>query len=71
MKKILLCLCSLTIYTVTLARQDARLKSLDTLAEKVLKDWHGAGFAVAVVEKDRIIYAKGFGYRDVERFGWV
>lgn len=67
MKKILLCLCSLAIYTVSLAQQDARLRSLDTLAEKVLKDWHGAGFAVAVVEKDKVIYAKGFGYRDVEK----
>jgi len=67
MKKILLCLCSLALCKVTLAQQDPRLKSLDTLAETVLKDWHGAGFAVAVVEKDKIIYAKGFGYRDVEK----
>lgn len=67
MKKLLLCLCSLALCKVTLAQQDPRLKSLDTLAETVLKDWHGAGFAVAVVEKDKIIYAKGFGYRDVEK----
>ncbi|MRG43499.1 serine hydrolase [Chitinophaga sp. SYP-B3965] len=67
MKKILLCLCTLTIYTVTLAQQDARLKNIDAIAEEVLKDWHGAGFAVAVVERDKIIYAKGFGYRDVEK----
>ena len=67
MKKVLLCLCSLATYTVTLAQLDPRLKSLDTLAERVLKDWHGAGFAVAVVEKDKVIYAKGFGYRDLEK----
>lgn len=67
MKKILLCLCSLALCKVTSAQQDPRLKSLDTLAETVLKDWHGAGFAVAVVEKGKVIYAKGFGFRDVEK----
>jgi CubicO group peptidase (beta-lactamase class C family) len=43
-----------------------RFAGLDTAFERVLKDWHAAGFAVAVVEKDKIVYAKGFGYRDVE-----
>lgn len=42
-----------------------RFAGLDTAFERVLKDWHAAGFAVAVVEKDKIVYAKGFGYRDV------
>ena len=45
---------------------DARLVSLDNELEKLLKDWKIAGFAVAVVEKDKLIYSKGFGYRDVE-----
>src|SRR5690606_35074694 len=34
--------------------------------ENILETWKGAGFAVAVVEKDKIIYSKGFGYRDYE-----
>lgn len=37
---------------------------LDTAFARVLKDWHAAGFAVAVVEKEKIVYARGFGYRD-------
>lgn len=45
---------------------DKRLASLDSAFERVLKTWKAAGFAVAVVEKNKIIYAKGFGYRDVE-----
>src|SRR5690349_19370736 len=45
---------------------DKRLASLDTALERALKTWKAAGFAVAVVEKNKIIYAKGFGYRDVE-----
>jgi CubicO group peptidase (beta-lactamase class C family) len=43
---------------------DKRLSGLDTALEKLLKDWNAAGFAVAVVEKNKIIYSKGFGYRD-------
>ena len=31
-----------------------------------MKDWKAPGFAVAVVEKDKIVYAKGFGYKDWE-----
>ncbi|MBC7849731.1 MAG: serine hydrolase [Chitinophagaceae bacterium] len=46
---------------------DKRFAGLDTAFARVLKDWHAAGFAVAVVEKNKIIYAKGFGYRDVEK----
>lgn len=44
-----------------------RFAGLDTAFERVLKDQLAAGFAVAVVEKDKIIYAKGFGYRDYEK----
>jgi CubicO group peptidase (beta-lactamase class C family) len=40
---------------------------LDAAFEKVLTDWKAAGFAVAVVEKNKIIYSKGFGYRDLEK----
>ena len=46
--------------------EDKRFVGLDTAFARVLKDWNAAGFAVAVVEKDKIVYAKGFGYRDYE-----
>lgn len=42
-----------------------RFAGLDTAFARVLKDWHAAGFAVAVVEKGSLIYAKGFGYKDL------
>ena len=45
---------------------DTRTAGLDTELEKILDDWKIAGFAVAVVEKNKIIYSKGFGYRDLE-----
>ncbi len=46
---------------------DPRLKGLDTLAAKVLKDWHAPGISIAVVEKGKLIYAGGFGYRDIDK----
>ncbi len=45
---------------------DKRFDGLDTAFARVLKDWHAAGFAVAVVEKSKVVYSKGFGYRDYE-----
>ena len=45
---------------------DPRFDGLDSTFQKVLDSWHGVGFAVAVVEKNKVIYAKGFGYRDME-----
>ena len=42
------------------------LKGIDTLLNRILKDQQVAGFAVAVVKGDQVIYSKGFGYRDVE-----
>jgi len=43
---------------------DKRIVALEPQFEKILKDWKIAGFAVAVVDKNHVIYAKGFGYRD-------
>ncbi|SFG88142.1 serine hydrolase [Pedobacter insulae] len=41
------------------------LAGIDSLLNKVLKDQHAAGFAVAIVKGSNIIYSKGFGYRDI------
>ncbi len=43
------------------------LAGVDSILERVLKDRKVAGFAIAVIEKNKIIYAKGFGYRDYEK----
>lgn len=39
---------------------------MDEKMEQVLQDQGAVGFAVAVVEKDEVVYARGFGYRDME-----
>ena len=46
---------------------DKRFAGLDTFVNRVLKDWHAAGCAVAIVEKNKLVYAKGFGYKDWEK----
>ncbi|MBS1486063.1 MAG: serine hydrolase [Bacteroidetes bacterium] len=45
---------------------DNRLAGIEEKLQTLLADWHAAGFAVAVVEKNKLVYAKGFGYRDEE-----
>ncbi len=67
MKKILFIVFTLSLITSSIAQDvDKRIDGLDTALNEVLETWKAAGFAVAVVEKNKIIYAKGFGYRDYE-----
>ncbi|HKD51900.1 MAG TPA: serine hydrolase [Candidatus Acidoferrum sp.] len=44
----------------------SRLQGLDDLAGDAMKQWKVPGVAVAVVQNGKVIYAKGYGYRDVE-----
>ena len=64
MKKLILLL--LLIPLVSFGQIDERLEGLDKVLEKALKSFDQTGFAVAVVENDKVIYSKGFGYRDYE-----
>ncbi|MCB0634487.1 MAG: serine hydrolase [Lewinella sp.] len=43
-----------------------RLEGIETELNAVLDSFQTPGFAVSVVSKDRILYARGFGYRDYE-----
>lgn len=42
-----------------------KIPGIDSLLKQVLKDQNVAGFAVAIVKGDEVIYSNGFGYRDV------
>ena len=46
---------------------DPRLEGLDRFIKKCLKDWEVPGVAVAVVSGGNVIYARGFGLRNVRR----
>lgn len=66
MKKILLVfICILSTASIT-AQKDKRLKGIEKELNSLLKAAKAPGFAVAVVEGDKVVYAKGFGYRDYE-----
>jgi len=71
MKKLFFLLALLSMQYVNAQKKTTRpadpLAGIDTLLERILKDRNAAGFAVAVIKKDKIIYAKGFGYRDYEK----
>ena len=43
------------------------LKGFDSYMEQVLKDWNAPGVAVGIIIKGELVYAKGFGYRDLEK----
>ncbi len=62
---ILLTLCS--FHLIAQKPTDKRLTGLDTFVARVLKDWKAPGVTIAVVEKNKVIYTGGFGYRDVEK----
>lgn len=44
-----------------------RLKGFDLYMEKILKDWNIAGAGVGIVYKDKLVFAKGYGYREYEQ----
>ncbi len=41
-----------------------RLGDFDSYMEKVMKDWNSPGIGVGIVVKDKLVFAKGYGYRD-------
>lgn len=44
-----------------------KLKGFDNTIQKILKDWNVPGCGIGIVVKDKLVFAKGYGYRDVER----
>ncbi|MEL6592789.1 MAG: serine hydrolase domain-containing protein, partial [Bacteroidota bacterium] len=71
MKQLSLLLCLLLLAGSALAQKkkknDDPFAGLDAELENIRETWNAAGFAVAVVKNDEIIYSKGVGFRDVEQ----
>ncbi len=55
---------SATAQNVDIAKQ---LDGFDDYMAKVLKDWNGPGMGVGIVVGDKLVFAKGYGYRDYEK----
>ena len=43
------------------------LNGFDGFVEQVMKDWKVPGIAVAIVKDGQVVYANGFGFRDVKK----
>ena len=43
------------------------LKGLDQTVEQILKDWNVPGCGIGIVIKDKLVFARGYGYRDLEK----
>ena len=52
--------------TMQAQTSDKRLAGLDSFINRILKEWSAAGVTVAVVEKNKVLLAKGYGYKDYE-----
>lgn len=44
---------------------ESKLKGIDATINKVLKDWNVPGAGVAIVVKDKLVFVKGYGYRNL------
>ena len=67
---IFLLLFSSTIFTQT-AYDCLDLKKLDEYIGKAREDWKIPGLSICIVKNDTLIYAKGFGIRDIQQEGKV
>src|SRR2546429_2469661 len=45
----------------------SKLSGFDSYMEQVLKDWNSPGIGVGIVVNDKLVFAKGYGYRDYEK----
>src|SRR6058998_1451577 len=61
----------LLIFGVEVHAQDQeianKLQGLDSYMEQTLKDWNTPGIGVGIVINDKLVFAKGYGYRDYEK----
>ena len=48
-------------------RAGESLKEFDLFVEKARRDWHTPGVAMAIIQDGKVIFSRGFGYRDLEK----
>ena len=54
------------IFTNSRAQQD-KIQKIDSLITKAMADWKMPGFSVAIVKNDSVIFAKGYGVKDITK----
>ena len=62
---------ALMVFGVAARGQDAdvakKLQGFDAYMEQTLKDWNTPGVGVGIVVGDKLVFVKGYGYRDYEK----
>jgi CubicO group peptidase (beta-lactamase class C family) len=70
MRKLLL-LVTVCFFTVTIYSQGTpfanKFPAIDRYIDTILKEWNVPGLTMSIVYKDQLIYAKGYGFRDLEK----
>ncbi len=55
---------------ITVSAQDkfsGQFKAIDKYMDSLIQQWNIPGMAVGIVHRDKLIYKKGFGYRNMEK----
>ena len=68
-RRLFLLVVSLLIIAWPVSAQDlaARLQEIDEYVARAGKDWNVPGFAVAIVKDDKVVFAKGYGVRELNK----
>ncbi|WP_276348672.1 serine hydrolase [Daejeonella sp. JGW-45] len=67
MKRLLLLLLFPLCVTAQSTDYTAKYGALDAYANGLLQQWNIPGMGIAIVYKDKLIYSKGYGLRDIEK----
>ena len=57
----------LTLFTPGHTQNPAPLDGIDAYIETALTDWNIPGLAIAVVKDDKVVLAKGYGVREINK----
>src|SRR5687767_1822393 len=72
-KSVLLTLLLVLAFAIPVRAQDKsadisqKLQGFDAFIEKTMKEWNGVGIGVGIVVNDKLVFGKGYGYRDYEK----
>ena len=70
MKSITLIICFYLLSSIGFAQDkeiQKKMKSFDKEMEQNLKDWNIPGVGIGIVKDGKLVYVKGYGYRDYEK----
>ncbi len=56
----------LSMAAVTAQTNDTRLAGIDSMINRILKEWNVPGASISVVEKNKVLLTKGYGVKDME-----